>query len=250
MPRPVAAMPKAFADGHTIAWHRHERHQLLFATSGVMSIATVDASWVVPTERALWLPAGIEHRVTMSGPVQMRTLYLGETAGASMPAACTVIGVTPLLRELIVRATRLPVLYDEGGAAGRLMQVLLDELYAMPSLPLRLPLPADPGLRELCRRILQEPARDDTLERWADTQGVSGRTLARRFRAQTGMSFGQWRQQARLLEALRRLGRGQSVTAAALDVGYESASAFSAMFKRSLGLGPVDYLGRQSRPAD
>ncbi len=250
VPRPVAAMPKSFPDGYAIDWHRHERHQLLFATSGVMSVATVDASWVVPTERALWLPAGIDHRVTMSGTVRMRTLYLGEAASASMPAACTVIGVTPLLRELIVRATRLPVLYDERGPAGRLMQVLLDELYAMPSLPLHLALPIDPRLRDLCRQILSEPSRDETLEHWAGMQGISARTLARRFRAQTGMSFGQWRQQARLLEALRRLGSGQSVTAAALDVGYDSASAFSAMFKRTLGLTPVDYLSRQRRPTD
>lgn len=242
VPRAVGAMPKQFDDGHSIARHRHERHQVLFATSGVMSIATPDFAWVVPTNRALWMPAGVVHQVTMNGTVHMRTLYLRDEASVGLPARCTVIGVTPLLRELIVRATELPMLYDENGPDGRLINVLLDELGTMPALPLQLPLPVDAKLARMCRQLLDDPASPETLEQWAITECVSARTLARLFRSETGMSFGQWRQQARLLEAVRRLAAGQSVTRVSLEVGYESASAFSAMFKRSLGVAPADYL--------
>lgn len=244
VPRPVAAMPKPFDDGSITPPHSHERHQVLFSTTGLMSIATTDGTWVVPTHRALWMPAGTRHQVTMHGPVHMHTLYLRPDAAQDLPQQCTVLSVTPLLRELIVRATELPLLYDEVGPDGRLIQVLLDELRRMPALPLQLPRPHDPRLARLCDQLLAEPADLRTLEAWAAPLGLSSRSVARLFRAQTGMSFGQWRQQARLLQALRLLAQGRSVTDTALEVGYDSASAFGSMFRRSLGMSPIEYLAQ------
>ncbi|HYM33468.1 MAG TPA: AraC family ligand binding domain-containing protein, partial [Candidatus Cybelea sp.] len=143
LPRPVAAMAKEFPDGHLIARHRHKRAQLLFATEGVMTVTTPDGSWVVPPHRAVWVPPGVEHEIRVSGGLSMRTLYVSEAAAADLPKHCTVLDVSPLLRELILRAVELPVLYDEAGPAGRLMSLILDEICALPVLPLHLPWPED-----------------------------------------------------------------------------------------------------------
>jgi AraC-like DNA-binding protein/mannose-6-phosphate isomerase-like protein (cupin superfamily) len=241
VPRPVAAMLKRYADGHRNLRHRHERGQLVFAITGVMSVATDQGTWVVPPNRAVWMPAGVMHQITMSGEVEMRTLYIRDDAAAGLPASCTVVSVTPLLRELIIRATELPVMYDEAGAPGRVIALLLDEIRALPALPLELPMPSDRRLASLCTRLLADPAARQTLDDYAKSLHLSSRTLARLFQAQTGMTFGRWRQQARLFEALKRIAAGSAVTAAALDVGYESASAFSAMFRRKLGMPPSHY---------
>lgn len=238
-------MAKDFADGHHIAPHCHERAQLIFAASGVMTIATPLGTWVVPPQRALWMPAGITHEIRMAGAVSMRTLYVrADAAGGRLPAAIRVIAVSPLLRELVLRACALPVLYDEGGAAGRTMALILDEIAALPSLALDLTMPRDARLQPVCRALRSDPGDASTLADWARVAGASARTLARLFVKDTGLSFADWRQQARLLAAMARLAEGQPITRIALDLGYESPSAFAAMFKRALGAPPSRYFDR------
>lgn len=241
--RPVAAMAKDFADGFHISPHTHERAQLIFAARGVMTVSTDSGSWVVPPQRAVWMPGGVRHQIRMSGQVSMRTLYVRADAAAAQPPQVRVIAVTPLLRELILRACALPVLYDEAGAQGRTMRLLLDEIAALPSVALDLRMPADPRVERVCRTLRDEPGDSRTLDDWAREAGASGRTLARLFVKETGLSFSDWRQQARLLGAMARLAAGQPITRIALDLGYDSPSAFTAMFRRALGAPPSRYLG-------
>lgn len=243
VPRPVAAMLKHFPDGFRNEPHHHERGQLIFSTTGVMSVTTERGAWVVPPNRAVWMPAGVIHQVGMSGDVEMRTLYLRTDVARGLPMQTTVVAVSPLLRELIVRATELPLLYDESGPAARIMAVLIDELRTLPALPLSLTMPADERLARLCAELLRDPADPRQLGEHAARFGLSARTLARLFRGGTGMTFGQWRQQARLFLALQRIAAGSPITRAALDVGYDSASAFSAMFRRTMGVAPSEYFG-------
>jgi len=150
--------------------------------------------------------------------------------------------VAPLLRELILAATdHSPNEIDPTGRADLIGQLVLVELKSVPVVPLHAPLPRDPRLVAICRALIDDPARDEVLEHWADAVGASVRTLARLFRAETGMSFGSWRQQVRLIAALERLAEGQSVALVAHDLGYDSASAFTAMFRRTLGATPSRY---------
>jgi AraC-like DNA-binding protein len=174
----------------------------------------------------------------MSGPVKMRTLYIGSPAAAGLPQGCRVVGVSALLRELILRAVELPVLYDEGGAAGRVAALIFDELRLLPTLPLHLPKPRDARLERLCQALRANPADQRTLEEWGAVVGASARTLARGFVKETGMSFAAWRAQVRLLAALARLAAGEKVTAVALDLGYDNVSAFIAAFRRVHGTTP------------
>ena len=247
VPRAVAAMPKDFASGFEILPHHHERAQLIHATAGTMRVATDDGVWVVPPQRALWVPAGVRHSIVMLGDTTMRTLYVRGDAAPAMPRRCRVMLVSPLLRELIVRATELPVQYDESGPAGHVVALIVAELQSLQSLSLQLPMPSDPRLRTLCRALLKAPGDQQPLALWARTTNSSARTLARRFRAETGLSFGAWRQQARVLEAMGRLGGGAPVTQVALDLGYESVSAFSAMFHRATGASPSQFRSRPPR---
>jgi AraC-like DNA-binding protein/quercetin dioxygenase-like cupin family protein len=241
VPRPIAAMAKDFPDGNRVAPHRHRRAQLVFAARGVMVVSTPEGTWVVPPNRAVWMPPETEHAIRSWGDVAMRTLYIRADLAATLPRQCCVIAVSPLLRELILRAVELPLLYDEAGPEGRVMALVLDEIRALPVLPLHLPWPQDGRLRRLCAAIEAEPASERTLEDWANGVGASSRTLARLFRRETGMSFGAWRQQVRLVDALGRLATGQKVTAVALDLGYQSPSAFTSMFRRALGRAPTRY---------
>jgi len=241
VPRPVAAMAKVFPDGHVIAAHSHPRGQLIHAVSGVMTVEAAERAWLLPPGHALWMPPRIEHRLAMSGRVSMKTVYIADNASARFPASPVVVGVSPLLRELILRATELPVMYDETGTAGRVMQLVLDELAAMRPLALSLPLPRDRRLQRLSTRLRRDPGVDATISEHAREIGMSERTLARLFRAEVGMTFGQWQRQLRLLEATRRLASGVPVTTIALDLGYAGPSAFTAMFRRALGLSPRSY---------
>jgi len=240
----VAAMPKDFAAGFEILPHRHARAQLIHATAGTMRVSTEDGVWVVPPQRALWVPGGVTHGIVMLSDTTMRTLYVRGDAAAAMPTVCRVLSVSPLLRELIVRATELPVQYDESGPAGHVVALILSELQGLQSLPLQLPMPRDPRLRGLCTTLLDATGDQRPLEAWARSINVSARTLARRFQNETGLSFGAWRQQARVLEAMGRLGGGEPVTQVALDLGYESVSAFSAMFHRATGAPPSQFRSR------
>ncbi len=240
--RPVAAMPKDFPSGHHIARHSHERGQLLYATRGVMRVATDQGTGVVPPQRALWIPPGVEHEIRMSGAVAMRTLYIAaNTAAAALPADCQVIEVSELLRALILAAMEEPVEYDSGSRGEAIAQLLLHELRGVAVVPLHLPLPQDARLQAICRRMQENLGSELDLETLARDAGMSSRSLARLFQRETGMGFLAWRQQARLAEALAQLSTGKPVALVASDLGYASPAAFTAMFRRSLGTTPGRY---------
>src|SRR5690606_19633097 len=171
------------------------------------------------------------------------TLYIDTRARPDLPRSCRVIEVSTLLRELIIEATQIPIEYDVNGRDGRVMELILDEITATPAAPLHIPMPQSMRLLKVCREILANPANNQTLDEWAAAAAMGRRTFTRMFRKETGMSFAFWRQHVRLMEALSRLATGQRVTTVALDVGYNSPSAFTAMFRRTFGMAPSQYFG-------
>lgn len=242
-PRPLAGMAKDFPDGFRIAPHAHPRAQLTWAAFGVMTVMAARGSWVVPPNRALWIPAGTEHAIRMSGPVGMRAVYVDRGVAHTIAERCKVVMVSPLLRALMLELVAAPVDYDENGRIGHVAALLLDEIGALDPQPPHIPMPADKRLRRVCEALLREPARDETLADWSAVAGASSRTLARLFERETGMRFVAWRHQVRLAEALARLAQGHDVALVARAVGYRSPSAFTAMFRQTLGTTPRDYFG-------
>ncbi|MDA5193986.1 AraC family transcriptional regulator [Govanella unica] len=241
VPRPVAALSDEYPAGYVDPRHCHQRGQLLYAVAGVTLVVTDDASYIVPPQRALWVPAGVWHEVQCRNAVSVRTIYVDAASCVKMPTVCRVIEVSSLLRELVVEAANLPVEYDETGRDGRIMTLILDEIASMTATPLHVPMPQNQKLLQVCLAILGDPAQNDTLDDWAESTCMGRRTFTRLFRKETGMSFAAWRQHVRLLEAMSRLATGHRVTSVAFDVGYNSSSAFTAMFRRTFGAAPTHY---------
>jgi AraC-like DNA-binding protein/mannose-6-phosphate isomerase-like protein (cupin superfamily) len=237
----VTLAKNSTAPGH-YPWHSHFRAQLAYATEGVMRVSTTEGRWLVVPQQAVWIPPGVSHQVDTRGSTATRFLYVHPAACAGLPDNCRVLGISGLLRELILRLVSFG---NEGPltpAQARLMAIVPDELRALRPEPLYLPLPRDGRLHSITDVLTAAPADNRSLAVWARAAGASESTLARLFTRETGMTFGAWRQRLRLVTAVGRLAEGQSVTTVAYDLGYDSPSAFIAMFKRNLGETPGRYL--------
>jgi AraC-like DNA-binding protein len=242
----VRSLASNYASRYRIEPHQHPWHQLLFASSGAMTISTAWASWMIPTGRAVFIPARGVHEIRMWGLVEMRTLYfappLTSFDGFAAANKCSVIEVKPLLRELILRAVERMGLDSRVAHDARMIGLLEDEVKAAMEVAadpaLTLPMPSDERALALAHCVLEQPLSGAGVHELAQQHGVARRTLERRFRDETGMSFGMWRQKARLLDSIRLLAEGTSVTDTALETGYSSVSAFIAAFKNTFGYTP------------
>lgn len=234
--RPVIAVAKSFAAGSRTGRHSHARAQLIHAIEGLMVAETSLGTWVVPKGYALWVPPTVEHDVAMRGAVAMRTAYIRAGAAPALPRDCRVLPVSMLLAAALVTLAAEPAAYDESGRGGHLAALLLDEVARAPATPFALPVPRDPRLARLARALIAEPGSPRGIDGWAAEIGVSRRTLTRRFRAATGISFGTWRRRLRLLEAAARQADGERLERLAPALGYRSCAAFRAMARRELGL--------------
>jgi AraC-like DNA-binding protein/quercetin dioxygenase-like cupin family protein len=237
----VATLAYDFASEHVIPQHFHPEDQLIFGSRGVMTVRTKQGIWVVPPLRAVWIPAGTPHSVAILGPVSMRTLYFAPGLVKTGTAKCFVMNVSPLLRELILHACKFPKLKKEEPAHRRVIEMILDQLEAIHSIPLQLPHPSDPRAMRIVQALVAEPGMQKTLAALCADCGASKRTIERLFIAETKMTFSQWRRQLRLLHAMQLLASGEKVTGAAWDAGYRSTSAFIVMFRRQLGQTPTRY---------
>ena len=246
LPHPVTAKARNYPRGATPI-HSHLRAQLIYAGSGVMRVETAAGCWVVPPVRGVWIPANTAHRVIMLGSVEMRTLYIRSDAAPDLPGHCCLLEVSPLLRALILALVAEPLDYDRQGRGGQIAALALNELHVLKIPALHLSMPGEPRLHRLCEALVANPNSRETLETLAEQQAISGKTLARQFLRETGMGFRQWRQQARLVEALGQLANGVAVAQVADRLGYRNASAFTAMFRRTLGAEPSRYFNNTAR---
>jgi len=243
LPRAVTAVPREIGYGESIAAHSHPWVQLLYASEGVMRVRTEFGVWIIPPRRALLIPPGVVHELTMLSRVNQRTLYIDTDAlGSPIGTACKVLEVSPLLRELIVAFSDEPDDYPPGGRGEALARLILSELAAMETVPIAVPWPRDRRLQALCADIMAHPGQLRRLDDYASDTGASARTLIRLFPKETGLPYRQWVQQVHLAHAFEMLARGASVGAVARALGYASPSAFTSMFRRLLGRTPQDYL--------
>jgi len=207
-----------------------------------MTVSTARSSWMVPTARAVFIPARIAHAIRMWGMVEMRTLYLSPPMTGFENPPCRVLEVVPLLREVILRMVERMGLDSRVPHDARLIGLLEDEVKAAMTAaeesPLVLPMPQDERALAVAHSVLEHALSSTSVNELAHQHGLARRTLERRYRDETGMSFGMWRQKARLLHSIRLLAEGMSVTDTALDCGYASLSAFIAAFKGTFGYTP------------
>ena len=242
--RPMLSLDWEAKGPHRVAAHSHTRAQIIYPQSGAYWIHTPLGNWVAPKHQAVWIPSNIHHKVFTNASVKAFMFFIDNAYSRRLMQTCTVVRVSPLLHELLNKAIEFGNDYIPGGRKARLVDVMLDELSEMEPAPLYLPLPDDKRLTRIVETLLENPADERSFEEIASNSGASTRTLSRLFVATTGMGFGEWRKQLRLLVAIDRLGQGYSVTQVASDLGYRSTSAFCAMFKRTLGASPIAYLRR------
>jgi AraC-like DNA-binding protein len=243
--RPVVGLTDHYPAGHVDDFHSHERSQLSYAQSGVMSVVTDTSTFVLPPNRAIWIPANVRHMVSCRGDVDLNVLYIDPTL-PGQPGACRVFDMPLLARALIQEILTFDHEYDETGREGRIVQLLIEEIQRVPQVPLSAPMPGDRRLRRVCDQVVANPSDQRDLDALAKLAGMGRRTFTRTFRDETGMAFAMWRQQIRLMAAISMLGEGQSITNIAYEVGYESPSSFTAMFHRVLGVAPSQY-GREQQ---
>jgi AraC-like DNA-binding protein len=224
--------------GTTFDRHAHDDHQLAWATRGVLTVHTDDATWVLPPTRALWIPAGVRHVTRASGAATMQTVYLDPDRCAVDWPTPTPVAVGSLLAELIAHLGEAQLDHER---RARAEAVVIDLLQPLHVATIELRMPRDPRALDVATALVRDPASRRTLGQWGHEVGASERTLARVFLAETGVSFGRWRTQLRLQAALPTLAEGGSVATASDRAGYESPSAFVAAFRRETGMTPAEY---------
>lgn len=221
--------------------HHHERAQLLTIVAGSIAVTTQEGTFVVPAERALWIPARTIHETRHLSSTRVHTLYIAPDAAPALPERTTVLQVNPLLRAIVDSLMSKPRDSQGEESTSRLVGVLLDQITSSRILPLHLPMPRDNALRRIAECIVEQPTDARTIEAWSALVNISVRTLERRFKSETGLSLRSYRRQAKLFKALELLSTGISVSEISDQLGFEEPSPFIAMFKAAFGVSPARY---------
>ncbi|AVT12580.1 AraC family transcriptional regulator [Paracidovorax avenae] len=251
VPRPVVALSAtSVARDWENARHQHHKAQLIYSVRGILHCEIEDGVWIVPPQCAIWIPGDLPHSARGSGETEVHCLFIEPDAAPDLPKSCCTIAVSPLLRELLLKAAGFPELYALGGREDRLIAALLDELVEAPVEDLHLPMPRDPRLRRLAEMLLSDPTDKTSKADWATRIGMSERSMSRLLLNEIGMSFGRWRRQLHVILALQRLTRGESVQTVAWELGYENASGFVTMFRKAVGKPPARYLSDRTHGAE
>ena len=203
-----------------------------------MEVSAGQGVWLIPPHFAMWIPARTMHSIRMPETVSMRTLYLRPGLAASLPSTCTILHVTPLLRELIIETVRLRELQVRNRLHCALRDLLVSYLAAAPPMPTYITLPLDSRARAIADAVVGNPADRKTLARMCQSAGASVRTIERVFRREVGSDFEFWRRQVRLMKAVELLISGRSVKETSFALGYRQPTAFVEMFRGVVGATP------------
>jgi AraC-like DNA-binding protein len=240
-PAKVVAYSGTVPKGRHYGWHAHRRAQLFHIVSGAVTVQTRRGTFVVPPERAVWIPSRTEHAVAYLHDCAQRFLFFRPEVTRRLPLEPAVIRLSPLLRELALAFMEYGREEATAGPAARIAAVILDQLATEPAAPLHLPMPAEGRLRRAVSAAAGDPVSSQTLAEAAARAALSERSFERHFREDTGISYRAWRHQARLLKAVELLSLGKPVAEISDALGYEGPSAFIASFRRAFGVTPGRY---------
>ena len=246
-PRPMTMRVQSIPARHYFADHTHAWFQVVYAISGVLTIVADGRSFVISPDQAAWLSPGVMHRVGSFLGAEFRSLWLADDPGGAISErGATVFGVSPLLRALIVEASAIDGQEDTDGYFGRIYQLIIDQLRRARPVSSALPWPRKAALSRLCEALYNDPADARSPDEWGMELGMSGRTLARRFFSETGLTLRSWRRRLRLFRAIELLENGLDVTSTAMELGYGSTSAFIYAFRSEMKFSPLAYMRKRS----
>jgi AraC-like DNA-binding protein len=238
----ISTLAYEYPRGFHVPEHAHGSDQLIYAIRGVMQISAEPGVWLIPPHFGIWIPARTSHSIQMPGTVSMRTLYIRCGLAARLPAVCTVLHITPLLRELIVEAVRVKQLRMRDRLHCALRDLLLSQLETASPMPISLTLPQDRRARAIADKVMRNPGERQSLAAMCGTVGASVRTIQRVFRREVGSDFEFWRRQMRLMKAIELLVSGHSVKEVGFALGYRQPTAFVEMFRGILGTTPGAWI--------
>lgn len=240
--RPIRLNSRDMKHARNLETHQHAWGQLTYTPQGMLQVLADGNIWFVPPMRAVWIPPDMLHEVRTLANSQLRVLQIHKDFNPFPTDSCVIMDVSGLLRELIAAMAQ----FERGcSRETHLFEVIFDELRAARPLPIHLPMPQDKRLKNLCERLLNNPANQESLDLLAKHSGASARTLSRLFHKELSMSFSHWRQQMRLAMATPLIASGMPLSQVATELGYTSQSAFSAMFKKTLGTTPTIFFNRK-----
>jgi AraC-like DNA-binding protein/quercetin dioxygenase-like cupin family protein len=242
----IHMIANSYQKGWRIDTHMHREAQLVYAARGTMQVTTPKGRWLVPPDRAVWVPARLPHAIDVLADIEMRTLYFDlawlarEERSESLEAEF-VVRVSPLLHQAIL------ALFDGRDDPRRsdlLVRLALLELHQAEDPTTFIPLPQEVRCRRAAELVLADPAGLHEIDALARQVGTSARTLSRLFSAETQLSFKSWCQRARIAAAIEKLSMDPtaSVKQIAADLGYASLSAFSHAFRQVTGKTPTEFV--------
>lgn len=243
----IRSLSVKFSQGHKIPWHQHDWSQLIYASQGTMRVEADEVVFVVPTRRAIWVPAGFSHRIYMQSSVHLKTIYLDHEELLNGLEYCHVVNVSPLMHELLNEICRRSIVVPDTPENKTLIQFFNHQLDQMGSVPLSISIPVDDRARCFAIRLLEAPENEFGLERLAVEVGSSLRNIQRLFQAELGISVSQYRNKARMLRAIQLLSNEQSVTSTALKLGFENPSSFIYAFRKFFGQTPGQFQRNQGK---
>lgn len=238
----VSTLAYEYPAEYDVPEHSHGSDQLIYAIRGVMEVSSGHSSWLIPPHFAIWIPFRVLHRIRMPGAVSMRTLYLRPGLACGVPRQCTVLQVSPLLRELVVEAVRIGQLRRRNSLHCALRDLILSELKSAAPVPSFVTLPQDRRALAVAQAVMANQDGCASLPALSEAAGASVRTVERIFHREVGLSFESWRRQFRLMKAIELLVAGSSIKQVAFDIGYRQPSAFVEMFRRTLGTTPKAWV--------
>jgi AraC-like DNA-binding protein/quercetin dioxygenase-like cupin family protein len=244
----IHMIANGYRKGHRIGTHMHREAQLVYAAKGTMQVTTPKGRWLVPPDRAVWVPALSEHAIDVLADIEMRTLYFDQAwlkreKRSDSLAQEFVVRVSPLLHQAIL------ALFDEHNTPDRtalLIQLAMLELHRAEDSATFVPLPHEPRCRRAADIVLADPTGAHEIGALAREVGTSARTLSRLFSAETQLSFKSWCQRARVAAAIERLSTDTSVSVKQLasELGYASVPAFSHAFRQVTGKTPTEFAAK------
>lgn len=242
-PCPLTLRVQSIPSRHYFAEHTHEWNQVVYAISGVLTVVADGHSFVISPNQAAWIAPGCVHRVGSFLGAEFHSLWLANNPGGKITGhSATVFSVPPLMRALIIEAAAVSGPMDSDGYFGRIYQLILDQLRRAHPVSSALPWPQSAALLKLCESLYSSPVDSRSPEDWGAELGMSGRTLARKFLAETGLPLRTWRRQLRLFRAIELLENGADVTRTAIELGYSSTSAFVYAFRTEMKNSPLAYM--------
>jgi AraC-like DNA-binding protein len=246
--QPVApTQAEHHAGGDVIARHRHDDHQLIYISAGVLATHTARGAWVASSDRAVWVPAGLWHEHRLYGRSSLHTMGF-PAHDAPLPVdSPAVVAVSPLLRELLIEYTQAELSPTE---SLRVREFITDRLRIAPVQALTIPEAQDPRLAQACRLVMSDLTEPLSLNSLAVAVSTSARTLSRLYRDEFGTTYPQWRTNIRTFQAMIDLAEGRSVTQTAHRNGWATVSSFIDAFSRVMGCTPGQYRSSVGAEAD